>query len=339
MLEVPIIREPVPRNSSPEAASGAKSPTQPRYSHLLYLSEAEREVYTANMQRSSSSSSRSVRSNRSARSSAQSQVSASTHNTSRISMQAPRWADDHYPLINTIHPENVPSTVSRHHSVFSCARQMAQIHNMIIRALNSSWNYAPTVKPSTQAAADFLLFNQQLFTSLDHHHKVEDDFMFPAVEKLLGRPGAMEENVKGHQSFAEGLAIFQKYIFVTRPDEFNGMTFRHIIESFAPELIQHLHDEISSLMSLHVLDSNELMKIWKHTEQMASKATDLYSDIPWRLGCQDKSFTIDGAKCTASSSRWILDAVVRNWHARRHAGAWRFCPSDLHGLRRQIVLT
>jgi hypothetical protein len=337
MLAVPIIREPVPRNTPSEALSGSKSPTQARYSHLLYLSEAEREVYTANMQRSCSSSSRSVRSNRSARSCAQSQSSASTHNTSRMSTQAPRWADDHYPLITTIHPENVPASVSRHHSVFFCARQMAQIHNTIIRALNSSWNHAPSVKPSTQAAADFLLFNQRLFTTLDHHHKVEDDYMFPAIEKLLGRPGAMEENVKGHQSFAEGLAIFQKYISVTKSDEFNGTTLRHIIEAFAPELIQHLHDEIASLMGLHVLDSAELMKIWKHAEHLAFKVTDLYFDVPWSLGCQDKSFTIDGVKCTVHSSHWMLEAVVRNWHARRHAGAWKFCPSDLHGHRRQIM--
>lgn len=337
MLEVPIIREPTPRSMSSEAQSGSKSPTQARYSHLLYLSEAEREVYTANMQRSSSSSSHSVRSNRSARSSAESQSSASTHNASRISMQAPRWADDHYPLITTIHPENVPSSVSRDHSVFFCARQMAQIHNTIIRALNSSWNHAPSVKPSTKEAADFLLFNQQLFTTLDHHHKVEDDYMFPAIEKLLGRPGAMEESAKGHQSFAEGLAIFQKYVFVTSSDEFNGTTFRHIIESFSPELIQHLHDEIISLTSLHVLDSSELMKIWKHTKGMALKGIDLYFDTPWTLGCQDKSFSIDGVKSPFPGARWITETVVRNWHARRHAGAWKFCPSDLHGHRRQMI--
>lgn len=215
---------------------------------------------------------------------------------------------------------------------------MAQIHNMIIRALNSSWNYAPTVKPSTQGASDFLLFNQQLVTALDHHHQVEDHYMFPAIEKLLDRPGAMEENVKGHQSFAEGLAIFQKYILVTRPEEFNGMTFRHIIESFAPELIQHLHDEITSLMSLHVLHSHDLLKVWKHAEHLASKASDLYSDMPWTLGCQDKSFTIDGLRCTVTSPHWIPVAVVRNWHARKHAGAWKFCPSDLHSLRRQMVV-
>jgi len=251
-------------------------------------------------------------------------------------MQTPRYADDHYPLITTIHSETVPAWVPKNHTALWCARQMAQIHNTIIRALNSSWNHAVSVQPSTQEATDFLLFNQQLFTTLDHHHKVEDDYMFPAIEKMLNRPGAMEENGKGHEAFAEGLTIFQKYVFVTKAAEYNGVTFRHIIESFAPNLIQHLHDEIPTLVGLHVLDSTALMKVWKEAERIALKDHDLYSDAPWTLGCQDKLFTIDGQKCGFPDVPWILEAVIRNWHAKKHAGAWKFCPSDLSGKRRQL---
>ena len=338
-LDVPIIKVPSPRNLSPdsESLSGSTSPSQTRYSHLLYLSEAERSVYTTKIQRSTSSSSRSVKSNRSGNSSIQSHISASTHNTSIKSIPSPRYADDHYPLITSILNESVPSTVPRTHAALWSARRMAEIHNTIIRALNSSWNHATSVKPSE--VEDFLQFNQIIFRTLDHHHKVEDEYMFPAYEKLLARPGAMEENVKGHESFAEGLAIFQKYVFITKPDEFNGTTFRHIIESFAPELIQHLHDEIPTLAGLHVLKSEDLIKIWKRAEHIATKDSDLYTDLPWILGCQDRSFVIDGEKTTFPGAPWILETVVRNWHARKHAGVWRYCPSDLHGHRRQIVVS
>lgn len=339
MRVVPIIKEPVPRNTSSPTRSRSMSPNQATYSHLLYLSDAERQLYTSKMEGSSSSSLRSlysVRSNRSTSSSAKSQASSATSGPSRPSMQKHRYADDHYPLISTIHPENVPASVPKKHSALYCARQMAQIHNTIIRALNSSWNHAVSVKPNTQEASDFLLFNQQIFSTLDHHHKVEDDYMFPEIEALLHRPGAMEVNAKGHESFAEGLAIFQKYVFVTKASEYNGVTLRHIIEAFAPDLIQHLHDEIPTLASLHVLDSSALMKVWKEAEHRTLKDQNLYSDAPWTLGCQDKSFMIDGEKCGFPDVPWILEVVIRNWHAKRHAGAWRFCPSDLCGRRRRL---
>jgi hypothetical protein len=248
-------------------------------------------------------------------------------------MHSPRYADDHYPLITTINPDAVPSSVPRNHTAFFAARQMAQIHNTLIRALNASWNHATSIHDA-ESAADFLFFNQMLFKTLDHHHHVEDDYMFGAIEALLGRPGAMEENTKGHESFADGLAVFEKYIFVTKPSEFNGTTFRHIIESFAPNLIQHLHDEIPTLLSLHVVDSKELMKIWKKAEHIATKDAQLATDAPWLLGCQDKSFIIDGQKCTFPDMPWMIEAVIRNWNAKKHAGAWRFCPSDLSGKRK-----
>lgn len=264
--------------------------------------------------------------------------SASTGRTSKLSMHSPRFVDDHYPLITTIHPETVPISATDHTALW-CARQMAQIHNTIIRALNASWNHAPLVQPDTQEASDFLLFNQQLFNTLDHHHHVEDDYMFPAIEKLLDRPCAMEENTKGHDSFAEGLAIFQKYVFVTKSSEYNGVTLRHIIESFAPALIQHLHDEIPTLVNLHVLDSKELMKVWKHAEHIATKDNSLYMDAPWTLGCQDSAFLIDGKKCEFPNIPWMAGAMIRTWHAKRHAGAWSFCPSNLCGKRRLLGAT
>jgi hypothetical protein len=253
-------------------------------------------------------------------------------------MNLPRYVDDHYPLINTIHPETIPSSVPKDHAAIWCASQMAQIHNTIIRALNASWNHSVSVKPDTSEAANFLLFNQQLFKTLDHHHHVEDDYLFPAIEKLLGRPNAMESNIKGHESFAEGLAVFEKYAFVTKSAEFNGVTFRHIIESFAPELIQHLHDEIPTLAALHTVDSKELMKLWKQAEHIATKDNSLYTDAPWTLGCQDKSFTIDGNRCEFPNIPWVAEALVRNWHAKKYAGAWDFCPSDLSGKRRLLIV-
>lgn len=214
---------------------------------------------------------------------------------------------------------------------------MAQIHNSFIRAINSSYNHCLAVLPSTQEAADFLLFNQQIALCLDHHHHVEDDYMFPEIEKLLGKPGAMSENVAGHEKFMEAFHVFEKYVTRTTADEYNGLTLRHIIESFAPDLVKHLHAEISTLVALHVVKNERaLLKIWKHAEHLATKDADLYLNAPFMLGCQDKEFEIDGERCTFPDMPWAIESMVRNWTSWRHGGAWKYCPSDLQGRRRQI---
>jgi len=338
MQGVPILKEPVPRKMGGYAEGPPKFPMQTTayYSHLLYLSEDQREVYSAKVQRLSSSSLHSTSSTRSTCSTIAPSI-VSSCDTTRFNNPAPRYADDHYPLITTIHPEVVPPSVPKNHAALWCARQMAQIHNTIIRGLNASWNHAVAVQPATAAAADFLLFNQQLFNTLDHHRKVNDDYLFREIDKLLRRSCDKTRTTLGRESFAEGLALFEKYVFITKPSEFNGLTFRHIIESFAGDLVQHLHEDIPAVVGFHQLDSDTLMKVWKHATRIASKNADLSISAPWTLGCQDRAFTIDGAKTDSPEVPWILGAVVRNWHARKHAGVWKFCPSDLSGRRRQLT--
>jgi len=214
---------------------------------------------------------------------------------------------------------------------------MAQIHNTSIRAINSSYNNSLSIQPSTQEAEDFLLYNQQIATFLAHYHHVEDAYLFPEIERLLGKPGAMEENKAGHEKFMEAFHVFEKYVFRTTAAEYNGLTLRHIIESFAPDLIKHLHDEIPTLVSLHVLNGKDLMKAWKEAEHRATKNIDLNSGAPWILGCQDRGFEIDGEKCTFPGMPWAAASLVRHWHARKHKGAWRYCPSDLNGARRELA--
>ena len=114
-----------------------------------------------------------------------------------------------------------------------------------------------------------MLYNRMLFDMLDHHRKVRENYLFPQIDELLGqrRLGAMAGNTKRHQGFKEGLGVFEKYVKVTKAEEFCGRTFMHIIDSFGEDLVQHLHNEIPTLLSLHTLDSEEMMRIWKRAEQ------------------------------------------------------------------------
>lgn len=172
---------------------------------------------------------------------------------------------------------------------------------------------------------------------LNHHHEVEDDFLFPELEKLLGRPGAMEENTKGHETFMQAFHDFQAYISDSETvNRFDGAKWRGLMESFAPDLIQHLHDEIPTLLSLHVLEPKALTKVWAQAHKMATQNDDLYISGPFVLGCQDKQFRIDGEIQDFPGMPWCVQVLIRKWHARKHAGVWEFCPSDLRGQRRLL---
>ena len=153
----------------------------------------------------------------------------------------------------------------------------------------------------------------------------------------MSEPGALHSNTEQHESFMDGLTVFTKYVTTTTSSGYNGLTLRHIIESFAPKLIEHLHDEIPSLLSTHIIeDEKALMNVWTQASAMAQKDSDLYVAGPFFLGCQDKTFRIDGMEGDFPGVPWVLETVVRGWYARRHAGAWRFLPSDLNGRRRLL---
>jgi hypothetical protein len=271
----------------------------------------------------------------------------STHSCKfQIQLRAP------YPLITNTNFEALPHTVPSDHACIYYARQMSLIHNNIIRALNASHHHCSIMAedpsspssmtfidadPDLSQIADFLEYNRLIFKLLDRHHFVEEEFMFQQIEDLLfdiGVPrGSMEGNVAQHQAFEAGLRVFEAYVFKTQPSEFQPNTLLHIIESFAPILIEHLHDEISSLLALYVLHSEDLMKIWKKAEYEATKDDDMYSSLPFILGCQDPTFELDGEiRYFPPIPKAVRPAVLmanKWWFSRRKAGVWRFLPCNI----------
>lgn len=247
------------------------------------------------------------------------------------------WADVPFPLIRETHASSLPSSVPKDHACIAWARDMAQIHNTMIRAFNASYNQCLSIQPGTQEAADFLLFNRLLFNMLDHHHHVEEEFLFPGVEKLLGVPGAMEPNVEQHHAFEKGLGVFEEYVTQTKPEGYCGRQLRDILDSFLDVLVQHLHDEIPTLLNLHTLDSKEMSKIWEKTAHEATKDIDIFTDAPFVLSCQDRTFLLDGQPRGFPGIPFFLPWVVSAIFARRHAGAWKFSPSGILGAPRPLM--
>ena len=69
------------------------------------------------------------------------------------------WASSPLELLSTVGPTERPFP-NKIGAFF--AGHMATIHNIIMRGFNASYNQAGSVRPGTQEAADFLLFNQFL---------------------------------------------------------------------------------------------------------------------------------------------------------------------------------
>lgn len=326
----------------------ASKPTTRYYAHLLYVDTPQRERIMAR----SSSSASSVRSLASTRSHVSSHSSTSPSQvpckppvtpaarSGLTPLSSPTYIDEHYPLISSINPTTIPSPIPRTHPAFHCASHMAQIHNLLIRGLNAIHNQCLRVDPSSSSTptetADFLHFCRIWCALLNHHHEIEDTWLFPELEKLLAEPGAMSANVAGHDAFLPGLRLFEAYVSRTQPQEFCGLTLRHMLDRFAPLLVEHLHDEIPTLLGLWRVEAAPLRKVWAVAEKMGRSGGSLWEAPAMVLACVDREMLMDGAVCAFPEVPWGVETVVRKALARRFAGVWRFAPFDLEGRRRTL---
>src|SRR5262245_36418006 len=86
------------------------------------------------------------------------------------------------------------------------ATEMALVHNILIRALNSIYLQAPCVKPSEYT--DFIGYCTTWVTLLEAHNKFEDEHFFKDIETFC-EEGVMTQNVVQHREF-HCLFIFPK---------------------------------------------------------------------------------------------------------------------------------
>ena len=335
-------------NLADDEITSPNKPANRYYAHLLYVDTPQRERIMA---RSISSAS----SNRSRASSTHSHAASYTTATSTSSnpntklkppvtpsaksiltpITTPTYVDEHYPLITTINPDTVPSHIPRTHPAFHCASHMAQIHNLVIRALNSIYNQClqPTSPSDT---ATFLHYCRIFCSLLDHHHEIEDTWLFPEFERLLAQPGSMGVNVAGHDAFLPGLQLFEAYVTKTRPEEYCGMTLRNMLDRFAPLLVEHLHEEIPTMLMMWRVDAKELEKCWAVAEKMGRSGGSVWEAPAFIMACVDKEMVMDGEPCSFPGAPAAVEWVVRKGLARRFAGVWKWAPFSFEGERRLV---
>jgi len=77
---------------------------------------------------------------------------------------------------------------------------MAMGHNVLIRGLNSIYLQAPHVNP--EDVPDFASYALCWHEVLDAHHRMEEESMFPRIEKETGEKGIMDGNVEEHRIYS-----------------------------------------------------------------------------------------------------------------------------------------
>ena len=168
------------------------------------------------------------------------------------------WADTPFALIPT--PGRGENLAKLDDIVF-IAREMANAHNGMLRALNSIYQQCIYVK-EPKDIKDLLLYANFWCDWIHEHHEGEENFFFPQVEKITGVEGLMEVNVEQHQAFMGGLEEFQMFVKETDVEDFDGREMRRIIEAFGGKLTKHLTEEIETLLGLNIYDGAALRKAY-----------------------------------------------------------------------------
>jgi hemerythrin-like domain-containing protein len=228
---------------------------------------------------------------------------------------------------------------------------MAHIHNLMIRAMNTIHHQAPHVHQPADIK-DLLSYGYMTVNMIEHHHHAEEENLFPDVEEYSGKKGLMEGNKNQHHEFYPGLHAFRDYCQHTKLEDFKPDVLLQIMVDFAPIFRRHLTDEVQTLLELREYDSADLMRIWKKTEKhaadFASWVAQLYFELishidrflqdeifPLVLGLVDNTF--EGGTHKFPPLPWFAPYVIHYWFGRKHAGAWRFNPSDMWGNPRPLL--
>jgi hemerythrin-like domain-containing protein len=138
---------------------------------------------------------------------------------------------------------------------------MAVSHNVYIRGLNAIYNQALGVT-SPADVKDFLTFCQIWIEVVHHHHSLEEEIMFPGIEKDLGKEGIMKVNLEQHHAFEEAMEEFKSYVGMTEVAGYKGDVVRELVDKFGKLFVSHLHEEIQNLLEIgRELDgSGEVMR-------------------------------------------------------------------------------
>ena len=143
---------------------------------------------------------------------------------------------------------------SDHAATFSI--DMTLIHNVLIRCLNSIHEHAVSIPASSADVIPFAGYALAWVAIVHDHHHGEEDIVFPFIQTKF--PVDMQKNLDEHKAFLEGLSALEGYLkAVYRKEkdvEWDGEKVRTLIEAFGDNLVEHLHEEVSTYSSPSIIN-------------------------------------------------------------------------------------
>ncbi|KAL7755652.1 hypothetical protein ACKLNR_014179 [Fusarium oxysporum f. sp. zingiberi] len=246
---------------------------------------------------------------------------------------APIYADHPFPIIPTPgHKEAAPDMFSR------VASEMALIHNMIIRGLNSIYLQAPRISPAD--IRSFLMYTLAWHTLLDMHHSCEEADFFPFIEGASGKKGLMNNNVEQHKAFQVEVEVFKTYVedCMTGKQSFDGDKVVEMIDGFGETLTNHLRDEIPTLLKLRdygMEKMRDLEKKFQGEGEESMKKLGLEKGLPFCFGNHDVDF--EGGRWSSwPAAPWLVHILARHVTYWFHTDQWKFASCDQHGKLRPL---
>ncbi|KAK1971086.1 hemerythrin HHE cation binding domain-containing protein [Colletotrichum sublineola] len=213
------------------------------------------------------------------------------------------------------------------------ASEMALIHNMAIRGLNSIYLQAPYVSSSDSKA--FLRYTLAWYSLLHVHHSGEEADFFPAVEELTGQKGLMDCNVSQHREFHDGLEAFKTYVdaCVGGKEKFDGPQLVTLIDGFGEALTKHLAEEIPSILGLRDFGIDKMAPLeQKFAEEGAKsmKTLGLVKGLPFCFSNHDLAFE-GGHWENWPPAPPVIKLLCRHITYRLHTKSWKFAACDRMG--------
>ncbi|KAJ7067100.1 hypothetical protein C8F01DRAFT_1079288 [Mycena amicta] len=195
---------------------------------------------------------------------------------------------------------------------------MSIAHNVFIRGINAIYGQANGIQDGQ-------------FEALHHHHHMEESFVFPFYEAKMGE-NAMAHNVEQHHSFMGGLDNLEAYLKAVQEGTavYDAATLLEKLDSFAEQLVEHLHEEIHTLelsKMRAVFTEYDLKDLDAQISKRAMKEISLVTSLPLVLICHDKSSAPYFPPLPAPAL-WIAKYALYYLHS----DAWAFGPCDVHGV-------
>ena len=145
-----------------------------------------------------------------------------------------------YPLISLPTVSVLATVLDNPAAYLSC--DMALIHNVFIRAINSIWRNSILVMPRDEVA--FAGYTRCCLAPIHSHHHSEETFLFPFLQTKLD----MSHNLEQHAAFQVGMHPFEQYMtqVYNGEEKYDGEKTRGLLQAFADPLVEHLHEEVGS---------------------------------------------------------------------------------------------